>query len=95
MMSGQVSAEIGHWYRPMNNDNLFEVVAIDYDEQMIEIQDFGGNIDEMEFNGWKTLIPIEIAPPEDWTGPYEFDNEDTAFNVYALNEALQQIEKNK
>ena len=76
MMSGQVSAEIGHWYRPIDNDNLFEVVAIDYDEQMIEIQNFDGNIEEMEFTGWKALIPVEIAPPEDWTGPYEIARED-------------------
>ena len=88
MMSGQVTAEIGHWYRSVNNNDLFEVVAIDYDEQVIEIQNFDGDIAEMEFNGWKVCFPIEIAPPEDWTGPYEIDTDDTAFNVYALNEAL-------
>ncbi len=93
MMSGQISAEIGHWYRPIDNDNLFEVVAIDYDEQMIEIQNFDGNIEEMEFTGWKVLIPVEIAPPEDWTGPYEIDREDPAFNSYAIDEALIQLEK--
>ena len=93
MMSGQVSAEIGHWYRPIENDNLFEVVAIDYDEQLIEIQNFDGNIEEMEFTGWKALIPVEIAPPEDWTGPYEIDREDPAFNSYAIDEALVQLER--
>ncbi len=93
MMSGQVTAEIGHWYRPINNDCLFEVVAIDYDEQMIEIQNFDGNIEGMEFTGWKALIPVEVAPPEDWSGPYEIDREDPAFNSYAINEALVQLEK--
>ncbi len=93
MMSGQVSAEIGHWYRPIDNHNLFEVVAIDYEEQTIEIQNFDGNIEEMEFTGWKVLIPYEISPPEDWTGPYEIERDDPAFNTYAINEALKQIEE--
>jgi hypothetical protein len=90
MMSGQVTAEIGHWYRALNDDQLFEVVAIDYDEQTIETQNFDGDISQIEFTGWKGLFPIEIAPPEDWTGPYEIDRDDTAFNSYVLNEAILQ-----
>jgi len=93
MMSGQVSAEIGHWYRAIANDSFFEVVAIDYDEQSIEIQYFDGEIEEVEFSGWKTLIPIEAAPPEDWTGPYEIDRQDPAFNEYAINEALISLDQ--
>lgn len=93
MMSGQISAEIGHWYRPMNNDSLFEVVAIDYDEQCVEIQYFDGEIEELDFSGWKTLVPIEAAPPEDWTGPFEIDRQDPAFNEYAINEALMSIDR--
>ena len=93
MMSGQISAEIGHWYRPINNNDLFEVVAIDYEEQSIEIQYFDGEIEALEFSGWKALIPLESAPPEDWTGPFEIDRQDPAFNDYAINEALMSIER--
>lgn len=92
-MSGQISAEIGHWYRPMNSDSLFEVVAIDYDDQNIEIQYFDGEIEELDFVGWKTRVPVETAPPEDWTGPFEIDRQDPAFNDYAINEALMSIEQ--
>jgi hypothetical protein len=90
MMSGQVTAEIGHWYTAINSNQVFEVVAIDYDDQTIETQNFDGDIAEIEFTGWKGLFPVEISPPEDWTGPYEIDSDDTAFNFYALNEALLQ-----
>ena len=93
MMSGQITAEIGHWYRPIANDSYFEVVAIDYDDQCIEIQYFDGAIEEIEFSGWKTLIPVETAPPEDWTGPFEIDRQDPAFNEYAMNEALMSLEQ--
>lgn len=88
MMSGQVSAEISHWYRPMENQNLFEVVNIDFEEQSIEIQYFDGRVEEIGFTGWKTLVPVEIAPPEDWTGAYEFERVDPSFNAYAVSEAL-------
>ena len=88
MMSGQVSAEISHWYRPKESQNLFEVVAIDFDDQSIEIQYFDGSVEEIEFAGWKTLVPTEISPPEDWTGAYEFERADPSFNAYAVSEAL-------
>lgn len=93
MMSGQVSAEIGHWYRSFDTRAIFEVVAIDYDEQTIEIQDFDGDISQIEFTGWKTIIPLEISPPEDWTGPYEIEREDPTFNAYAIDEALTHLDK--
>ena len=88
MMSGQVSAEISHWYRPTESQNLFEVVNIDFEEQSIEIQYFDGSVEDIGFSVWKALIPVEIAPPEDWTGAYEFERADPAFNAYAVSEAL-------
>lgn len=92
-MSGQISAEIGRWYRPISEETLFEVVAIDFEEQSIEIQYFDGEIESLDFTGWKTIIPIEAAPPEDWTGPYEIDRQDPSFNEYAMNEALLSLER--
>jgi len=93
MMSGQISAEIGHWYRSITSEALFEVVAIDFDDQSIAIQYFDGEIAELDFTGWKTLVPVESAPPEDWTGPFEIDRQDPAFNEYAMNEALISLEQ--
>jgi len=86
-MSGQISAEISHWYRPQEGQNLFEVVAIDFDDQSIEIQYFDGSVEEIEFGGWKTLVPVEIAPPQDWAGAYGFQRADPSFDAYAVSEA--------
>lgn len=88
MMSGQISAEIGHWYHLVDKMEIFEVVAIDYDDQYIEIQYFDGEIEQLDFSSWKTLTPVEAAAPEDWTGLYETARQDPAFNDYAINEAL-------
>lgn len=92
MMSGQITADIGQWYRPINSRELFEVVAIDYEDQTVEVQHFDGDIEELEFNTWRALLPVVTAPPEDWTGPYEIESEDPSFNAYAINEVLLSID---
>ena len=45
---------VGQWYRGATNE-LFEVVAIDDEDQTIEVQYFDGSITEMEFNRAKRI----------------------------------------
>jgi hypothetical protein len=70
---------IGQWYRGATNE-LFEVVAIDDEDETIELQYFDGSITEMEFDAWNAQLAdddIEIADaPEDWTGSVDIDSED-------------------
>ncbi len=91
MMSGQVSAETGHWYHSQINQNNFEVVDIDFEAQSIEIQYFDGDTENIGFSGWKTIVPTEISAPQDWSGPYELKTTDPAFDEYAINEVLNKI----
>ena len=70
---------VGQWYRGGTNE-LFEVVAIDDQDQTIEIQYFDGTVAEMEFDSWKenlldNLIDIADAP-EDWSGAVDVEAED-------------------
>jgi hypothetical protein len=70
---------VGQWYRGTTNE-LFEVVAIDHEDQTIEVQYFDGSITEMEFDSWnEQLIDNDIEnadAPEDWTGSIDIDSED-------------------
>ncbi|MET1253674.1 DUF6763 family protein [Aliikangiella maris] len=95
MMSGQIYAEIGHWYHPSDREELFEVVAVDYDKQLIEIQYFDGEIEELDFSGWKTITPVEVNTPDEWKGPYDLNEDDQPFIEYALSEALASSKKRK
>ena len=61
---------IGSWYQNAN-DQQFEVIGIDEDEGFIEIQYFGGELDAIEFDTWQAMGYIEVAPPEDWSGPFD------------------------
>lgn len=69
---------IGQWYRNSKLPDIFEVVAIDNDENLIEIQYFGGQIEELELDMWIEYPPSEIAAPEDFSGAYEIPKEDLA-----------------
>jgi hypothetical protein len=62
--------QVGNWYKTQDNQE-FEVVAVDDDEGFIEIQYFGGELDEFDFDSWATMGFTEIAPPEDWSGPFD------------------------
>ena len=66
---------IGKWFRRPNGA-LLEVVAVDEDGGTIEIQDFDGTIDEIELEAWRTQLLVEVAAPEDWSGPLDMDPDD-------------------
>lgn len=74
---------IGLWYKDLDSDTIFEVVAIDKTENSIEIQYFDGNIAELDWEVWLKMEIREIPQPEDWSGPYELDKED---GIYQANE---------
>ena len=66
---------IGRWYRRANGQ-LFEVVAIDHDDESVELQFFDGTIDEVDLDTWKKLLIERVAQPEDWSGSVDMDPED-------------------
>jgi len=70
-----VQPVIGNWYRRPNGA-LFEVVALDEDEETVELQFFDGTIDEVDYESWPSLLTIQVGAPEDWLGSVDMDPED-------------------
>lgn len=70
---------VGQWYRGGTNE-LFEIVAIDHEDQTIEVQYFDGTVTEMDFDSWNESLQdglIDAAdPPEDWSGSVDVEAED-------------------
>ncbi len=62
---------VGQWYRGVT-DELFEVVAIDDQDETIEVQYFDGSVTEMDLDSWNEQLldgEIEMADaPEDCSG---------------------------
>ena len=78
-MAAQHFPVVGNWYKGEDNQ-LFEVVAVDEEDNTIEVQYFGGEIAEFDFDAWN-LMPLELVPqPDDWTGPYgELERDDLGY----------------
>ena len=70
---------VGQWYRGGTNE-LFEVVAIDDDDETIEIQYFDGTVAEVDFEAWNEQLLDELIDaadaPEDWSGAVDMEAED-------------------
>ena len=74
-----VKPSVGQWYRG-NTNELFEVVAIDEEDETIEIQFFDGSVTEVEFDSWNEQLLDELIDmanaPEDWSGAIDEETED-------------------
>lgn len=62
---------IGQWYERRDKGGLFQVVALDEELGTVDIQEFEGDVDELDLETWRQMSPIEAAAPEDWSGPVD------------------------
>lgn len=68
--------EVGSWYR--NGEDLFQIVAIDEGDGILEIQHVDGDIEDMDFEDWNDAVEdgtVKLAndPDEEDT---ELDDEE-------------------
>lgn len=66
---------IGSWFRGTDGD-LFEVVAVDPDDDTIEVQHFDGTLEEFDQETWNGHVIAEVDAPEDWSGSVDVEPED-------------------
>lgn len=62
---------VNNWYQHLDKGLVFEIVAIDEDNETIEIQYIDGNLDEIGFAEWKELDIAPAEEPENISGPYD------------------------
>jgi len=63
--------QIGQWYLHQDKGEMFRIIGFDREARTIEIQNFDGDLDELDADSWSSL-PLELAAqPEDWTGPID------------------------
>lgn len=86
-MPNELDPVIDQWYLHSDKGNLLRVIAVDRAADVIEIQNFDGDIEELDFDAWHDM-DIDLAEePEDWTGPYDnVDAEDLGASETTLVE---------
>jgi hypothetical protein len=60
-----VRPHIAQWYRCRDTGQLFEVVSTDDADKTVELQDYDGNLDEIELSEWYALHLEAVDPPSD------------------------------
>lgn len=69
-MATQQEPLVDQWYEDEHGNKLL-VVAVDEDDETVEIQDFEGEVEEVDLAAWYEKDVEPVAPPEDWTGPFD------------------------
>lgn len=70
-MPNELDPIVGQWYEQRDRQILTQVIAVEREADVIEMQDFDGAIEAVDFETWRTLDLEAVEPPEDWTGPYD------------------------
>ena len=94
-MSSQHNPVVGNWYRNFE-EQIFEVVTVNDDENVIEIQYLGGEIDELDYEVWYSLGAESVPPPEDWASLYDeiqYDDLDYTEFAYRGNNLLHSFDE--
>lgn len=87
-----VVPNIEQWYCHLDKGEVFQVVGIDNQAGTIEIQFFGGDLDEIDLESWDAMALAHTEPPEDWTGPVDDVERDDLGNADAEAETPNLIQ---
>ncbi len=86
-MSHSLQPLTGQWYRHLDKGQSFRVVSVEKDRDLIELQHFDGDLEEVEFAAWFAMDLEATAEPEDWTGPMDdSDTDDLGYSDTAMKE---------
>ena len=59
----KLTAVVGQWYEDRSADERFEVLAIDFEGDIIAIRHDSGDLEELDRQGWSQLELQEIDAP--------------------------------
>ncbi len=70
-MESELDPIVDNWYAHLDKGQQFKVVAVDTEAELIELQHFDGDIEEVTLSQWREM-QIELSEePEDWSGPLD------------------------
>ena len=66
-----VNPILQEWYQDVASGRTFRIVALDEENDSIEVQYFNGDIGEFDFSSWEESVFAPIEAPEDWSAAYD------------------------
>jgi hypothetical protein len=71
----------GQWYESVDDEEVFQVLSVDEDAELIELQYEDGDVEEIDYETWQELDLDLTEEPEGWSGSEgEDDDEDDEFD---------------
>ena len=70
-MSNELDPILNSWYYHTDKGQSFQVVAIDESNGLVEIQNFDGDVDEIDMSQWQDMDIALGEEPENFSGPYD------------------------
>ncbi|HTE40277.1 MAG TPA: DUF6763 family protein [Steroidobacteraceae bacterium] len=58
----------GQWYKDLDASEVFQVMSVDPDEEIIEVQYENGDVEEIDLDTWHELDLDQTTEPEGWSG---------------------------
>jgi hypothetical protein len=76
-LSRDYDPEAGQWYEELDSEDVFRVLAVDPDDELVRIQWLDGDVEEIDLDAWNEM-DLELADePEGWVDEdEEQDDED-------------------
>jgi hypothetical protein len=66
----------GQWYESLDDEEVFQVLSIDEDAELVELQYEDGDVEEIDYETWQELDLDLTDEPEGWSGPDDEDEDD-------------------
>ena len=66
----------GQWFEDLEENEIFQVVAVDPDEELVEIQYENGDIEEIDLDTWHELDLERASEPEGWASNQDDEDEE-------------------
>ncbi|HEY8539279.1 MAG TPA: DUF6763 family protein [Steroidobacteraceae bacterium] len=66
----------GQWYEDLEENEIFQVLSVDPDEEIVEIIYENGDTEEIDLDTWHEMDLEEAEEPEGWSNDNDEDDED-------------------
>jgi len=66
----------GKWYQDLEENEIFQVLSVDPDEEIVELQYENGDIEEIDLDTWHELDLEHAEEPEGWASDDEEEDDE-------------------
>ena len=66
----------GKWYENLEDEDVFKVLSVDEDAELIEIQYDDGDVEEIDYETWQEMDLELSSEPEGWATVDDDEDED-------------------